>query len=175
MSIAHSTITFQETPTLDDAFAVIADLEHRLRRALLDAYHDPIWGVLTRQGIDRRMQDLGDEWVAIVADVDDMHTANELYTHEGVDIRMRVGLRSTDAICGRYQRGDELVFFVPAHDAVGAAERARDSLRVQGMSATFAVVWEASHIAITAGQAAIDAEKKAGRRGHIMRVEGGRS
>lgn len=153
--------------TLEEANVII----EALQAELYEAYRDPIWGVLSRQGVERRMQQLDHTYVAIVGDGDDIHGKNRRFGHDGVDARMTAGLRGTDS--GRWLRGDEVVFFVPRQDAAGAAERIRQNLLQQEMPMTLCITYAATHEAIAAGQVMIEIEKDAGRRGHILRVEGG--
>lgn len=162
----HSSTTCQHCRELEQT---ILDL----RAALEAADRDPIWGIYTRGGIERRMVKLDGTMAVIVADLDRLHDANDRYGHAGVDARMTMVLRGTDA--GRWQQGDEFVVIVPTADAVGAATRLQGALVEQGLSATFAVVRGCDHAAIAAGQLRIEEAKRAGERGRIFTVSVGRA
>lgn len=142
---------------------LMADLE--------SADRDPVWGVLTRGGLERRMPKLGDETAAIVLDLDYLHEANDRYGHAGVDARMTVALRATDQHpVGRWQHGDELVIFAPQGDALGLALRLQSELAAQGLSATCAIVPGLGHAAVAKGQRRIEQAKRDGERGRIFVV-----
>lgn len=157
--------------TLDEALAVIA----QLRAELSTAHTDPIWGIASRQGIERRMQHCTKGYAIVVGDLDYLHEANERYGHEGVDARVRAALqvRAGDFYLGRWKRGDELIALVADDDAKGLAERLRAALQSQGLSATFAIVRGSDRYAAQAGLARIEEAKRAGQRGRIFEVKVG--
>lgn len=142
----------------------------RLKAELANAYHDPIWDIETRQGIERRMPHLRTSYVAIVIDLDCMHDRNREFGHAGVDWRItRIfqHVRRDDSYAGRWLRGDEIVMFVHQNDAEGLAIRLLVTFEMYGMSATMLIA-PASYEGIASGIAAIDAAKDAGRRGQIL-------
>lgn len=164
--LVHPTTTCQHCAELEQT---IADL----RAALEAADRDPIWGIYTRGGIERRMTRLDGTMAVIVADLDGLHDANDRYGHAGVDMRMTIALRGTDA--GRWQQGDEFIVLVPRADAVGAAQRLQRALADQGLSATFAVVWGCDQASVAAGQLRIEEAKRANERGQVYTVAVGRA
>jgi GGDEF domain-containing protein len=89
------------------------------------------------------------KWI-IYFDVDGMHNLNEAYGgYEAVDAMLRQVLsvvRATDYVAGQWKSGDEFLIAlierdqnVPC-DPQGMVDRLMDALRLQGLSATFAIV-----------------------------------
>lgn len=149
-------------------------------RAQLDAaYRDPIWGIYSRQGIERRMAHLRPGMATIVIDIDHMHDCNTTFGHDGVDARVASifqAIRAEDAedmLIGRWLRGDEVVIFVHQDDAIGLARRLLGTFRAYAMSATAALVWRCDTAGIKVGCARIEVAKEAGERGRIFIIEGG--
>lgn len=150
-----------------------AEIE-RLRAELARAHNDPIWGVLTRVGLERRMQHADTTKGVLVLDLDDLHGANDRYGHAGLDARMTRALgclRKTDV--GRWQNGDELVVIAPVADLKGIDSKLARALRREGLSATRAWAASCTREAIVLCQARIEAAKRAGERGRCFVVEGG--
>lgn len=148
----------------------------RLRADLESAYHDPIWNIYSRQGIERRMPYLDRGMAVIVIDIDRMHDANAAYTHGGVDWRLRqilAGIRSDDTLIGRWKQGDELVIFVRLVHAAGLAQRLSAAFLAHGMSMTAAIVSNATHVGIAAGIARIETAKLSDGRGRVYVCAGG--
>lgn len=147
-----------------------------LRAELDQALRDPIWGIYSRQGIERRMRHLTTDHATIVVDMDKMHHANTAFGHDGVDSRITRALaciRSADVLAGRWLRGDEVVLFPLAVDAIGLAHRLLGALLALDMSATIAVVWGNDRAAVTVGTAQIETAKEQDQRGRVFVVGGG--
>lgn len=140
------------------------------------AYHDPVWGIDSRQGIERRMRHLRPGMAVLVIDIDDMHERNATLGDDGVDWRVAkifMNVRSSETPIGRWKRGDEVVLFAPGGDIIGLGERIlRDFYRLD-MSATGAICYQPNHIGIAAALTRVAAAKQAGQRGRIFVVEGG--
>lgn len=156
----------QHSSTCTDCAPRIAQLEQELAQAL----HDPIWGIATRQGVERRLTELSPDQAAIVLDLDDMHGANARFSHAGVDWRVTQvmqSIRADDTFAGRWLQGDEIVVFANAANAPGLAERLLILLEMRGMGATIAIA-EATREGIAEGVARIDQAKREGRRGQIL-------
>lgn len=138
------------------------------------AHRDPIWGVYTRVGLERRMPHPDSGMGCVVLDVDQMRLCNDRYGHAGLDERMTQALlsvRDGDAISGRWEEGDEVVIFAPIADLAGLAERLQHALWQNGLSATMAIVHDCTVTAIIAGQTRVEEAKRADERGHIFVVE----
>lgn len=148
----------------------------QLRAELDQAHRDPIWGIYSRQGVERRMAHLTTEHATIVVDLDDMHGANAAYGHAGVDRRVARALgciRHNDVLAGRWLRGDEVVLFPRTADALGLAHRLLGALLALDLSATIVVVWGNDQASIAAGLARIETAKHANERGRVFTIEGG--
>ncbi len=110
--------------------------------ALCESLNDPIFGILTRAGVERRVAGLRGQYEVVFLDVDNMHAANENYGHEGVNERITNALnivRSSDIPAGRWLRGDEIVFIVAEGTGAGLAQRVGLDFIKNGLSATFGV------------------------------------
>lgn len=105
---------------------------------------DPTYGVLSRQGLERRWNRLSrhyQRYSAIFLDLDKIHVLNQQLGYAEVDRRIRQAfacLRRSE-ICGRWYSGDEIVLLVPHHEAGAAAHRIQAALADLGLSATFGV------------------------------------
>lgn len=144
----------------------IAQLEADLASAL----HDPIWGIGTRQAVERRLTGLSGLLSTIVLDIDGMHGANERFGHAGVDERISKimqSVRTDDTYAGRWLRGDEIVIFCDQANAEGLAVRLLILFEMYGMGATITVA-PATREGIAEGIARIDAAKANGQRGQIL-------
>jgi GGDEF domain-containing protein len=142
----------------------------RLRAELADAHHDPVWGIGTRQAVERRMTELTGQQAAIVLDIDDMHGANSRLGHAEVDRRIAgimQTLRNGDTYAGRWLRGDEIVVFCDRADADGLAIRLLVLFELYGLGATIAIT-AATRDGVDGGIFRIGGAKSAGRRGEIL-------
>lgn len=131
---------------------VLAALSARRQQALLT---DPIYGCLTRQGIERQWR--GNQHVLFL-DIDGMHQANTALGYDEVNRRIRTALRvcrAGEAAAGRWFSGDEIVVLAPTC-AIAAQIRQRliAALLNEGMSATFAIAAPHGSLAETVALAA---------------------
>ena len=156
------------TPTLDDLYREIT----RLEAALQDAEHDPLWDILTRNGVDRRLTETQPGYDVIYADLDYLHERNETLGSDEVDRRMQQALRLRAAdllLAGRWKRGDEVLFLAAAGTGTGAALRLLAALRAVDLSATCCVVPQAAHYvsAISTAHTCVTLAKRANLRGQV--------
>lgn len=171
MDIAAS-ILAHDYGTCKTCQTMVEEVE-RLRSALDTAERDPIWGIYSRQGVERRMRQLTAEYATVVIDLDDMHGKNAAFGHHGVDTRVTKVMRQADVLSGRWLRGDEIVLFPHKAEALGLAHRVLGGFFVLDLSATIAVVWGNTQDAIALGLLRIEEAKEANQRGRVYVVEGG--
>lgn len=145
--------------------------------ALLHVAHtDPVWGVLTRTGMEYHMHQLQPGYDLLYVDIDNMHDANTAYGHEGTDRRVRQALASLQMrrgdfmLSGRWLCGDELIFLLPGGTGSGAAGRLLAAFQAAGLGATIAVVPGAVNYraAIDSAQHTVEESKRNGSRGRVL-------
>jgi GGDEF domain-containing protein len=96
----------------------------RLQTELEERDHDPAFGCLKREAIERRATPTSGHALVFI-DLDGVHAINaRTGSYERVDSLVRAALadlacRDSDILAGRWQSGDELVFVVPQTDADG--------------------------------------------------------
>lgn len=145
------------------AATVLAVLSARRQQALLT---DPIYGCLTRQGIERRWR--GNQHV-LFFDIDGMHQANTTLGYEAVNRRIRSALRvcrAGEAAAGRWFSGDEIVVLAPSDRACAQIrQRLIAALANEDMAATFAIAAPHGSLAETVALAASIVQQKKQQRG----------
>jgi GGDEF domain-containing protein len=107
---------------------------YRLARSLQVC---PVFGCLTRQGIERRKPGKGS--IVVFMDIDDMKGANSAYGYDEVNRRIAASLsqvRQSD-IVGRWFSGDEFVVFANG-DETAIAARIKEAFKTNGLSVTLA-------------------------------------
>lgn len=145
------------------AATALAVVSTRRQRALLT---DPIYGCLTRQGIERQWR--GNQHV-LFFDIDGMHAANTALGYDIVNRRIRSALRvcrAGEAAAGRWFSGDEIVVLAPS-DRIAAQIRQRliAALLNEDMTATFAIAAPHGSLAETVALAASVVQQKKQQRG----------
>lgn len=116
---------------------------YRIKQQNRSLQHCPIFGILNRQAIDLRWQQVGRRYKnlsIIFLDVDRLKQANTYYGYDGANDRIRAALSQfrTDEVF-RWLRGDEIVLLVHSHDAKAVADRVSRAFREYGLSATIGV------------------------------------
>lgn len=109
----------------------------------------PIWECYTRAALTLRWNDLTQNADSIVyCDVDSMHELNKLYTHAGVDKKLRDVLKSIrkidSVIISRWLNGDELIFILKSGNPVQFINRLQALLLQEGINATFSYTFDIS-------------------------------
>jgi len=144
---------------------------------LLDALaHDQTYGCYSRQGLELVAWPKVAKKARFIlfADIDQMHELNTEHGYAEVDRRIRNALkvRSSDlAATGRWYSGDEIVWVISEGDPYGLARRLTDSLKKQGLGATFAVAAVTSKklsVNVNKAAAKVQAAKKNGQRGSVV-------
>lgn len=159
------------------------DLNNEQLRSLVKAlaWNDG-FGCYTRPGFEKYIwPQIADQakWL-IYFDIDNMHQLNESFGgYDAVDAMIRQALsivRATDYIAGQWKSGDEFLIVLTereTHDPIdphGMVDRLVDALRLQGLSATFAIVPVMSKDLKANVQPAVDkvyAAKKSNNRGGL--------
>lgn len=127
--------------SLNLSLAIYCWLQRRYTAAL---HTDPTYGILSRQGLERRWNRLSrsyERYTVIFLDLDKMHDLNEQLGYAEVDRRIREAfacLRRSE-VCGRWYSGDEIALILPHHEARLATRRIQAALTSLGLSATFGV------------------------------------
>jgi GGDEF domain-containing protein len=102
---------------------------------------DKIFNVYTRQGLDIKISELGNDAKFLVfIDVDKMHDANEQYGYEGTNTRIKnsLDIRSTDIVIkSRWFSGDELIILT-INNPVAMLKRLHQNFIDNGLSITSA-------------------------------------
>jgi len=151
--------------------------DSQLTHEILQEYRtDRAYGCYTRNCLELEIWPVVAEQVRYVVfcDIDQMHTANDVYGYDAVDnkIRSAISNRESDIVAARWYSGDELVFLILEGDRMGNSvmfvERIQARLFKEGLSATFGIVeMRAGEICdpqMAVGRAArlVQAAKKAG-------------
>lgn len=140
-------------------------------RRIKAAHYDEAFGMLTRQGLDARLDRLTSAVDVLFVDLDQIHELNARLGYTEVDrmVRSAFQLRRGDAlIVGRYYSGDEIILVAPTGDGKGLAERLQVRLGAVGLSATIAVASAAPRSAIETAKIQVQAAKASGTRGCVI-------
>lgn len=126
--------------TLEQAMARIAELEQELD----EAHQDSAYGCLTRAGVNSHWRKMvtHDGYAVVFLDMDDFGKLNKALGYAECNRRVAAAMercRGTDISSGRWFSGDELIFVVPAYDAIGFAYRMRDVFRGEGIGVTVGI------------------------------------
>jgi GGDEF domain-containing protein len=147
----------------------------QFRRTIATLTTCPIYGCLTRQGVDMewaRWRDRQPKPCIIFFDIDGMKEANTAWGYSEVNRRIAAvmsQIRSNER-SGRWFSGDEIVIICPESEAYQTADRIRLAFIEQEMGATFAIAPCISPLLEECVQPASDAVQVAkgeGRRGTI--------
>lgn len=118
-----TTLTSQPTPALIEQLAV-----------------SPSFGCLTRPAFELSLACVDSSDMAVIYfDIDWMKQANDRYTKEGVNDRIRAAIAFRRDDIGQWFSGDEFVAFLSLEDALGFAQRVQAQLHEQGLSATILI------------------------------------
>lgn len=122
--------------------ALEAELAHE-RQRLTHAFINPVFGCLTRAGVEDALKglDLRDR-VIVYLDIDDMKACNARYGMAGVNVKIAAALaaiRKTDIVSGQWFSGDEFIGFVYIVDALAFARRWQAAFKAQGLGCTVVV------------------------------------
>jgi GGDEF domain-containing protein len=162
----YSIIKLILAATLGAAAATLAQ-ERRLARA----HYDDAFGMLTRAGLEARLDRMTSAVDVLFCDLDHIHDLNARlgYTEVNALIRSAFQLRRGDAILiGRYFSGDEIILVAPAGDGRGLAERLQLRLGAVGLSATIAVASATPRSAIRQASEQVRLAKTADQRGCVV-------
>lgn len=101
----------------------------------------PVFGCLTRQGLERRKPKPGA--IVVFLDIDDMKGANSTYGYAEVNRRIAASvkcLRSHELTIGRWFFGDEFVFWLSVGTDCGAelCDRVTEAFKRNGLGVTMA-------------------------------------
>jgi GGDEF domain-containing protein len=98
----------------------------------------PVFGCLTRQGIERRRRKVGN--AVVFADIDKMKEANSLWGYEETNRRIAAAIADLrgDLVMGRWFSGDEFVISCNGQDGDALCQRIQDVFAAQGLSITCA-------------------------------------
>ena len=140
-------------------------------RRIARAHYDEAFGMLTRQGLDAKLNRLTTEVDVLFIDLDHIHELNTAlgYTEVNRLVRQAFAVRASDTLIGRWQSGDELVVITRRGDGVGLSERLTARLASLGLSATIAVAAASARDAIHAASKQVQAAKANGVRGEVLR------
>lgn len=157
------------------------DLNTITKEELLELARNNGFDCYTRNGFEKivwpRIADQA-KWI-IYFDIDNMHHLNESFgSYEPVDAMIKQVLsivRLTDYVAGQWKSGDEFLICITDRNGVpgdphGIVDRLMDALKLQGMSATFAIVPVISANLAANVQPAVDrvyAAKKSNQRGTV--------
>lgn len=162
----YSIIKLLAAATIGATAAYLAQ-ERRVRAA----HFDPAFGMLTRAGLDARLDRLSSAVDILFVDIDQVHELNTRLGYNEVDrlIRSAFVMRSGDAIIvGRWYSGDEIIVVAPTGDGQGLAERLQLRLGAVGLSATIAVASAAPRAAIESAKTQVQVAKRNGVRGCVV-------
>ncbi len=98
----------------------------------------PIFGCLTRQGIERRRRQVGN--ALVFADIDKMKEANAMWGYEETNRRISAAIANLrdDLVMGRWFSGDEFVISCNSQDGDALCDRIRGVFAAEGLSITCA-------------------------------------
>lgn len=103
----------------------------------------PTYGCLSRQGINSYWNSLQrkDGLAIVFLDIDHMGELNSRLGYQEVDQRLSRAFSQvrSNELLGRWYSGDELVMLVPRIEAIAAATRIQNALKLEGISATFGI------------------------------------
>lgn len=158
--------------------AAVLPYLHSARKRLRELTQCPIFGCLTREGIDthwRRVERRHHQLAILFMDIDNMHDCNSSYGWESVNQRITAALKSVRSteFAGRWQRGDELIVVAPRNDAEQAAERIAEAFRVNELSVTIGIAdckSQALSENVQMAATLVHVAKQQGARGTISRV-----
>lgn len=151
----------------------------RQRKKINSLMHCPTFNCLSRQGIDEYWRRKRDKkgLALIFLDIDDMHVLNQEYGHFKVDEKLSraFSLLRAEEVLGRWYSGDELIVITPSPEATAAAERVKEGLMKEGVSATFSIVSinEEKYLSdvVKRGSALVQQSKNSGVKGIIIDSE----
>jgi hypothetical protein len=152
----------------------IAELEAEVARLKAEndrLMNDAVYGCLTRVGFEMKWRPGG---AIIFGDIDGMHNLNSVLGYRQVNTLIRAALsalrlRSNTIVAGRWFSGDELVWSVPAGDALGFAERIQAVFDAHGLSITLGIARAADDLqaAVAVSSDRVQTAKRLGRRGSV--------
>jgi GGDEF domain-containing protein len=136
---------------------------------------DSVFGVTTRQGLTIKLNQVNSEIKYICfLDVDNMHSANELYGYEGVNARIKnsLDIRSNDLLIkSRWFSGDEIIIVLREGEPEAFLNRLHKGFVDNGLSITSAYAGYSGDIErdvnICSGK--VQASKKENVRGIIVK------
>jgi len=146
------------------------------RRTIATLTTCPIYGCLTRQGVDmewERRRDRQPKPCIIFFDIDGMKEANTAWGYSEVNLRIAAvmsQIRSNELRSGRWFSGDEIVVICPESEAYQTADRIRMAFIEQEMGATFAIapcISPSLEECVQPASDAVQLAKVEGRRGTI--------
>lgn len=105
--------------------------------------YDPVFGCLNRAGLERQWTITRATHGIIFFDLDNMKQANDRFSYDGVNARIKLALlrsvRADETYAGRWFSGDELVLCAPKQVLVTIAERAKLAFADEGLTFTAAI------------------------------------
>ena len=123
---------------------LIEDLKKEIveLKILLAAHeNDEGFGILTRKGLDLRLQDIESGKVIVFLDLDNMKGLNHTFGYKEVDKKIKKlfsVIRQGDVIIGRYFSGDEIVLILPEENIKNIMDRLKEKAFDLSVSFTYA-------------------------------------
>jgi GGDEF domain-containing protein len=126
--------------------AIIAQLLSKIEELSLvveDLSKSPSYGVLTRQGVERKWKSIEKrDRALLLIDVDNLHNLNEKYGYEEMNRRISRGLDSLRSaeLLGLVYSGDEFIAVVKEEEAIACSRRIAASFKENGITLTIAII-----------------------------------